>query len=130
MAQEIRQNSFVIAAGTTPAVPITQDLSFPPRDVSAIEIIVPPGPNGLVGFALMNSNVIVIPYDSDQWIITSDEKIHWDLSGYINSGSWQIRGYNLGVKPHTIYLRWLLNLTTAPPSTVPSAFLDTALING
>lgn len=110
MAQEIRHNTFTIPPLTPSTAPVALDMTFPPREVRRLEIVVPPGSNGLVGFHIQNSNLKVIPYGSDEWIITSGEVIGWDLTGYINSGSWQIAGYNTGAKAHAIYLRWLLDL--------------------
>lgn len=116
MAQEIRQYTFDIPVTATQSAPATLDMTFPPREVERIEIIVPPGPNGLVGFQLQNSGLVVIPYDSDQWIITNDEKISWDTTGFINSGSWQVAGYNIGTKTHSVYVRFLLNLVNQAPA--------------
>lgn len=119
MADEIRQNTLDIPAGTTPAAPALVDCTFPPRNVTGIEIVVPPGVNGLVGFRILNSGVAVIPYDSDAWIVTNNEVISWPITSAINSGSWQVEGYNTGTNDHTIYFRWLLDyVTTAETATV------------
>ena len=114
MANEIRQNTVKVPAGTSIASAVTTDLTFPPREVDAVEILIPPGANGDVGFALLNSNVRVIPYGSDKFIIASGEVINWPLAGFINSGSWQLQAYNLGTNDHSIYVRWLLSYITAP----------------
>lgn len=123
MAQEIRSFTFTVPAGITSDAPAILDMTFPPREVRGIEIVIPPGANGVVGFQLQNSGLPVIPYDSDSWIITNDEVISWPLSGYINSGSWQIAGYNTGVNDHAVYIRFLLDLVApvAGPSTSLSA---------
>jgi hypothetical protein len=114
MAQEIRANSFTIPANTPATALASLDMTFPPREVEAVEIVVPPGPNGVVGFYLANSGVQVIPINQGQFIISNDETLSWDLQGYINSGSWQVFGYNTGNSSHTIYFRWLLNLPANP----------------
>lgn len=113
MAREIRQFSATIPAGTLTAAPFTQDMSFPARVVDSVEIVVPSGENGFVGWRLENSGVPVIPYDSDEWIVASGENIAWPLDGYITSGSWQLTGYNTGTFDHTVYVRFLLSLPTA-----------------
>jgi hypothetical protein len=117
MAAEIRQFTVLVPANTLASAPISQPTRFPARVVEAVEIVVPPGPNGNVGFRLENSGIPVIPYDSDAWVITNDEKIVWPLSGYITSGSWGVRAYNTGTQDHVIYLRFLLNI---PPSNTPA----------
>lgn len=113
MSVEVRQFTALIPAGTPITAPVTVDMSFPPRQVDTIEIRVPPGPNGNVGFALQNSGVTVIPYDSDAYIVTNDDSIEWNLSGQITSGSWQLIGYNNGASDHAVYVRFLVSLVPA-----------------
>lgn len=129
MADEIRQFTVTIPAGTPQAAPVTIDVSFPPREVSELQIVVPAGGNGVMGFQVQNSGLAVIPYDSDDWIIANNEVISWPLSGYINSGSWQIAGYNTGSLDHSLYVRFLLNLVTDTSANVSTAPLDTDSIS-
>ncbi len=120
MAREIRQFTAVIPAGTLQSAPFRKDMSFPPRQVDTVEIRVPPGPSGLVGFALQNSGLTVIPYNSDEFIVTAADSITWALDGQITSGSWQLLGYNTGTNDHAVYVRFLLSLTGAKtPPAVP-----------
>lgn len=128
MSREIRAYSCVVPAGTTLVAPASFDLSFPPRQVDTLEIVVPPGPSGTVGFAVQNSNVTVIPYDSDEFLVMSNEKVSWPLDGYIDSGSWNLLAYNTGTLDHTIYVRFLLSLpgSNSIGGTVP---LATSLID-
>lgn len=131
MANEIRQNTLIIPAGTPISAPVSMDVSFPPRDVSGLQIFVPPGGNGALGFQIQNSGLPVIPYDSDEWIIANNEVITWPMTDYVNSGSWQVAGYNLGTNDHAIYFRWLLDYLTAPDAVgaavlIPAATLSSA----
>lgn len=86
---------------------------------------IPPGPRGLVGFALGSAGQNIIPYNNGQWIIADDDTINWPLEDYLDSGAWQLQGYNLGQYDHTIYLRFLLDLvqrsTAAPTLTLISS---------
>lgn len=128
MAVEIRTFDFTIPAGTPIGAPVVLDCSFPPRIVDVIEVIVPPGPNGQVGFQVLNSQVPVIPYSAANWIVTSNEKIVWPLDNFINSGSWQVRGYNTGTQDHTVYFRFLVDLVPAAnPPTAPTLAVSSAL---
>lgn len=126
MTREIRQFTAVIPANTPATSPVTVPMVMPPRVVSTLEVIVPPGPSGFVGFAMANSGVRVIPYLSDLWIVTNDEKIVWPMDGYINSGDWSLIGYNAGSQDHAIYVRFLVD----PPQVIPSArpFVATDLL--
>lgn len=110
MAVEIRQYPCVIPAGTPQNAPVRIDLTFPPRTVERVEIDVPPGSSGLMGFALQNSGVTVIPFGSAAFIVAVDVHLSWDLTDYIDSGSWQLLGYNTDVFAHSVYVRFLLNL--------------------
>lgn len=112
MSNEIRAFNCTIPPGTLITAPISIDMSFPAREVTEIDVNVPPGPSGLAGFAIGSAGTIVIPYGAQSWIVTDDEKISWPLQGYINSGSWTFFGYNLGKYAHTFYVRFLLSLLT------------------
>lgn len=129
MANEIRQNTLVIPAGTTMAAPAVLDVSFPPREVTGIEIVIPPGGNGAVGFQVQNSGVAVIPYASDEWIIANNEVISWPLAEFIDSGSWQVAGYNLGTNDHAIYFRWLLDFITPASTTTGTVLIPAAALS-
>lgn len=129
MATEIRAFTLSIPAGTTSAAPVVLDVSFPPRRVDGVQVVVPSGPSGLVGWCVMNSRVRVIPYQSDQWIITAGESISWPLERQVDSGSWQVAGYNTGLNAHSIYFRFLLSLTTSGPASSVPQTIDESLIN-
>lgn len=130
MSDEIRSYTCLVPAGTPATAPVSFDLTFPSREVDTLEIVIPPGPSGFVGFAVQNSGLTVIPYDSDSWIISSNEKIVWPLHGYINSGSWQIQAYNTGVNDHAIYVRFLLSLVGATASAPMVQPIDADLLSG
>ena len=128
MAREIRSFDVRVEPGTPPQSPQYTDLSMPPRIVDRIDIRVPPGPAGLVGFAISSGGAPIIPYNPGEWIITDDEAMSWPLEGYIDSGGWQVIIYNLGNLPHTIQVRFLLRLTQdAADTAAPRLIADGAL---
>ena len=127
MSNEIRSYTLTIPAGTPSTAPVLLDVSFPPRNVDGVQVIVPPGSSGLVGWAILNSNLRVIPYQSDPWIITAGESITWPLSRQITSGSWQVAGYNTGTQPHSVYFRFLLSWLPILGRTVPGPYDETVL---
>ncbi len=129
MAREIRAFTCTVPANTAQAAPATFDIGFPPRVVDTVELVIPPGPSGTVGFYLANSAVRVIPYDSDDWLIMSGEKVSWPLDGYIDSGAWELHAYNTGVQDHTIYVRFLLSLTTGSTTPQTTQPIDTDLLD-
>jgi hypothetical protein len=140
MANEVRSFQATFPAGTALATPLTVNMGFPPRTVETLEIIVPPGPSGLMGFRITMGGTSVIPIQPNTWLVTDDDKITWKLDGLPNSGAWQIQGYNTDEYDHSVYLRWLVDQvggaasgTTVPPVTLgdlnPAPTAD-ALLNG
>lgn len=121
MAREIRAFNVTIPAGTPISAGFTADLSFPARIVQQIDVLVPPGPRGEVGFAIGSAGRPVIPEQTGQFIVTDDEVIHWPLENYIDSGSWTFFGYNTGAFPHTLYVRFQLGLVQQPGGAAPIA---------
>lgn len=118
MAVEIREFQVTVPAGTAQSAGWSQAIMFPARVVDQINIRVPPGPNGQLGFAIGTSGMPVIPAQLGAWIIANDQEIDWPLNGYWDSGSWEVFAYNLGNYPHTLYLTFLLSLVQAQPAAV------------
>lgn len=129
MASEIHEFAFQIPAGTAIATPATMALAMPQRVVQQINIKVPPGPRGNVGFQVGSTGVQVIPAIPGQWKVTDNQEIEWPLENYINSGSWEAFGYNLGQFPHTIYFTFLCAVPGIGSPLTP-AFVDLATLNG
>ena len=109
MAREVRSFAVTIPAATLAATPYVEDLPMPARLVVEVRVRVPPGPSGLVGWALGSAGERVLPWGEGQWIVADNEAISWPLEGQIESGAWQLQGYNLGVYDHTIYVTFLLD---------------------
>jgi hypothetical protein len=128
MASRIEQIPVTIPALTAVATPQNTPLTFNPGIVQRLEIIVPPGFSGLVGFRILHSGTVVIPYLASSWIITDNEKIDWPLENYPTGSAWSITGYNTDVYDHTLYLRFLVVETEryAVASVTPLAIIQTA----
>lgn len=108
MAERIELFDVTIPAGTAIASPQTTALSFNDGVVEQIEITIPPGPSGLVGFRIGHSAQTIIPKSGNGWIIADDQFIKWPLQGFPTGNKWFFRGYNTDVFDHTIYLRFLV----------------------
>lgn len=120
MAREIRTFEVAVPAGTPVDAPATTALEMPPRIVTGLHVVIPPGPAGNVGFYVAAAGQNIIPYNPGEWIITDDEVIDWPLSGYHDSGSWALVAYNTGTYTHTLYVRFLLELTTDTTTSAPA----------
>lgn len=119
MAAEVRQFTATIPAGTPKTAPVTVNLTMPTRIVRAVRWRVPPGPAGLMGFALAAAGVPIVPWNTGGWIVADNESDELPLEGQIDSGAWQLMGYNLGVKDHSVLLTFQLDLIGASASTAP-----------
>lgn len=128
--RELRHFQTTIDAGTPADGPQTASLAMPARIVVGVQVRIPPGPSGTVGFRLTSGGVSMIPVEDDQWIITDDEVIDWTVDGYIDSGAWQIQAYNTGRYPHTLYIRFLLQPTTATTVATATLIPASAIENG
>lgn len=120
MAQEIHAFAFTIAAGTAIATPASALFTMPPRVVQQVNVKVPPGPRGLMGFQLGSTGVQLIPAIPGAFVITDNEEIVWPLENQIDSGSWEAFGYNLGQYPHTLYFRFLCAIPGSTPAPGPA----------
>lgn len=127
---EIRQYTLTLPAGTQPVNPVLLDMAMPARDVSRIQVVVPPGCNGVVGWRILNSGLRVIPYAGDEWVITSGETIDWPVFGQITSGAWGAAGFNLGINDHSVYIRMITQAPTPPVATGLARLAPNAALNG
>lgn len=105
MADRIETPTITIPAGTTIAAPQTTALALRDAVLERIEVRIPPGPSGLVGFAFLHSGQQVIPFRGGDWVITDDESLDWSTENYPTGNKWSLRGYNTDIYPHTLYLR-------------------------
>jgi hypothetical protein len=106
------------AAGVTAAAPTTTACAMPVRIVRRISVRIPPGPNGHLGFRIAAGGTQMIPVNVGQWIITDNEALAWDIARAIESGAWQVQSYNTGIYPHTIEVRFEVDL---PPQRATEA---------
>jgi hypothetical protein len=118
VAGRIEVVAATVVAFTPIAAPVVVPLFFNEGRVDAIEIIVPPGPSGLVGFKVRHSAQVIIPYSGNAFIVTDDEKIHWPLENFPTGRAWDCVIYNLDIFPHTITFRFLVT-DAAPALALP-----------
>lgn len=104
MATRIEPFEVLTPAGTAESSYLVTPLSFQEGRVDRVEIIVPPGPSGLVGFKLAHSGQSVIPLTSSTWNIADDTKFDWAISAFPSGNAWELWTYNNDAYPHTLYL--------------------------
>lgn len=93
--------------GSTPAAPVT--VAIPLGDVYAysVEIEVPDGPSGNMGFYLLYAGVPIVPYAQTPTFLVVDDYEHTFPIAAELASSLNIVGYNTGYWPHTVYMRFL-----------------------
>jgi hypothetical protein len=117
MAREVHKFAVTVPPGTPQNAPQLTNLTMPPREIVGVTVIVPPGPRGLMGFALAAAGQPIIPYKSGSYFVTDNEVIEWPLEQQITSGGWQLLAYNTGAFAHTLEIRFLANLPTDAAAT-------------
>ena len=122
MAVEIHQYTATIPANTAQDAPVTIGIALDYFDIESIDLEVPPGPAGLMGFYIARSGQQVIPFETGEWIVWDDRFDSWPLTDQPTSSGWQVVGYNLDDYDHDIVLRFHVNLvqpsSIAPPTVV------------
>lgn len=130
MAIEVWRFAVTVLTGTGKAAPATFPLQMPDRAIDEIEIVVPPGPRGEVGFQLASGGIQIIPVTAGAFEVTDDEVIHWPLEDQITTGAWQMIAYNTGVFPHTLGVRFLVRLVAAAAAGALPPAIDPAVLLG
>lgn len=119
MADEVHLFTVTVPASTAKAVPLTFNLTMPlGRVVERVEIEIPPGPRGEVGWQIAQGGNQLYPYQVGAFVISDGREVDWDVVGGVDSGAWQVIIYNTGSFPHTLQFRFLTHLT---PTSSPSA---------
>lgn len=106
MATELRAFAVVIPAGTALAAPVTVDVSFAPMITERIDWQVPHGSSGLMGWRLTSGGAQVIPKNPGGFLVADGQAGDWQFDGLHDSGKWEVTGYNTGVFPHVVNVRF------------------------
>lgn len=119
MASIIRQFTRSIPANTAQATPVTLGISFPVEQVLSVDLEVPPGPAGLMGFYLAVSGQQLIPFETGEWLVWDDVRASWPLNDYPVTGAWSLVGYNTDIYPHQVVVRFHDQPVAAATSAAP-----------
>lgn len=119
MATRIEMANVTVPAGTLQAAPQITPMVFNDGRVDQVDIVVPDGCAGLVGFQIGHSGQVIIPYDGVTFTVSNDEDIHWPLEAFPEAQKWFVVAYNTDQFPHTLRFRWQITdvilLPTMPP---------------
>lgn len=120
MAQYVLQFSATIPPDTPQDAPVTVDLPLDNWNVEQIDLEVPAGPAGLMGFYVANNGVQWIPATPGSWLVWDDVQNSWAFTDQPNASGWAIVGYNTGTYDHSVVVRFHVN-TTVPPTAAATA---------
>jgi hypothetical protein len=128
VATQLWTEQVTIQPGTPQSAPQVNNLTLPVGVVDRIVVMIPPGPLGAMGWALGAAGQPVIPYAPNTFIVADHEVVDVSLEQVIDSGAWQVFGYNNGVYPHTLYMRFYI--TNLGIAEVPAAITPVAASGG
>jgi hypothetical protein len=109
VASEIHLFQVTVPIGVAKAAPAVFPLTMPFRFVEQINVRVPPGPRGEVGFAVGAAGLAILPQEVGAFVVADSQYITWPLTRQISSGAWQLLAYNTGSFPHTLQVEFLTN---------------------
>jgi hypothetical protein len=105
VATRVLPFTVTIPAGTPKTAPVTTAIDLDGWTLQRLDLEVPPGPAGLMGFQLYNNGVAYIPYGEDEWLVWDDVKETYYLDDQPNASGWAIVGYNDGTYDHVVTVR-------------------------
>ena len=116
MAERVLEHTASIPAGTPVDDPTTISVPFDNWDVERIDLEVPPGPAGCMGFQLANNGQPWVPRTVGEWLVWDDHTETIYPTGYPNASGWQVIGYNVGLYAHAVIVRFHVNAPTVAAS--------------
>lgn len=125
MADRLEWFAVTIPAGTTIAAPLVTPCVFNNGEVTKINVKVPPGPQGNVGFFIGAGGSQYVPRTVGSFIVPDDDYYQWEIANAISSGSWSVTAYNTDIFAHTIQVSFEVNETppiqSGPSSALPNS---------
>lgn len=115
MAFMVRQFGAQVPANTPQSAPVTYSLNTGFWDIESIDLEVPPGPAGLMGFQLWIGGSQWIPYEPNQWLVWDDVEKSWPMNDQPLGVPWSIVAYNSDAAfSHGIVVRFHINQVSTP----------------
>ena len=105
VATEVHAFQVTIPAGTSVGAPYVETLTLDYRTIVTVDLMVPSGPGGVMGFAVWHSGTQVLPIEPGVWFVWDGLDQSWDMTDLPDSQGWQVAGYNSGDYDHTVYVR-------------------------
>lgn len=118
MVDRIEWFELTIPANTPQSAPVSFPMVFRLGTVVEIDVKVPPGPAGNVGFYITAGGSQYIPRTFGSFIFPDNDYFQWPVQNAINSGSWGLVGFNTDAWAHTIQVSFQVNEVQGSPELV------------
>lgn len=115
MAEQVIRATATIPAGVAQGDDVTLEIVLDNSDVLQVDLEVPPGPAGLMGFYLSNNDAPWIPRTPGEYFVWDDHHQSFPTAQYPTGAGWQVTGYNTGAYDHDVIVTFHVNATTATP---------------
>jgi hypothetical protein len=120
MATRVLPFTVTIPPETLASAPVSIPINLDGWTVEALDLEVPPGPSGLMGFQIYNNGVAWIPYGPGNWLVWDDNTERYYLDNQPDAGGWAVVGYNDGVYPHNVTVRAHVSPAVTADSSTPT----------
>lgn len=115
-----------VPPGTLPTAPLITPWKTEDATIVSIEIVIPPGHNGLTGIRFVKGDAQILPFGINSWIIANDIFRVFPVGAFTPTGDLAVWTYNQGVYTHTFYI--LMTVEDYTPSIAPVSASETAAL--
>jgi hypothetical protein len=109
MASRFPAFNITVPANTPISAPLTFSLAFVPGRVDAIDIDVPPGPSGNLGFLIRAGGRQYVPDNEGLYLIFDDVSKRYPVENANQQGSFQLVAYNTDQFAHRVTVTFLVS---------------------
>jgi hypothetical protein len=124
MADRIALFDILVPAGTTKASMTAFSMAFSPGTVEAIEIDVPPGSAGNLGFQIWSGGSQYIPLVGAGYYVLDDVHKVWPITGANNQGDFKLVAYNTDLWDHQLAITFRINENVPPGTALSSNYVS------
>lgn len=107
-ASRVEVFDVVVPASTAQAAAVETPTTFAAGELVSVDVRIPDGAAGLVGFRILYAHGQAIPTTPGAWIIGNDDLFQTDVMGQLNGGQWSILAYNLDRFQHSLHVRYFV----------------------
>lgn len=109
MSDRLEWFSVTVPANTPVATPVVIPCVFNQGLVIEIDVKVPPGPQGNLGFFIGAGGSQYVPRTRGSYVVPNRDYFIWPIANAVSSGSWSVTAYNTDIFAHTIQVAFHVN---------------------